>query len=284
MDAAIAKIILSQTMTTDNGSSRSQGEVHERVGDTVTESDADLICESFNNSVVRWLTDWNFPGAAYPKVWRKLESDPDVGILADTDTKLQGLGISLKPEAIASRYGDDYLIPERDDSPQLSGEQTTALINIVSSAKAGGWSPELVTGLINSALPVLTETAVAAITSNLGDAAGAETGDVPDPNLDGVEDESESEDDDSENEFAEQPDPIEPILAQLKPIGDATFTEWFTTIQGLMQESDNLAEFRDKLTDAYPDLDAESFKQAMLDSSIIAGMKGYSDAKGGRLD
>jgi hypothetical protein len=195
MDAAIAKIILSQTMTTDNGSSRSQAEVHQDVADSVIESDADLICESFNNSVVKWLTDWNFPGAAYPKVWRKLESDPDVGILADTDTKLQGLGISLKPEAIATRYGDDYLIPERDDSPQLSGEQTNALINIVSSAKAGGWSPELVTGLINSALPVLTETAVAAITSNLGDAIG---GDVPDPNLDEVEDESESEDDDAE--------------------------------------------------------------------------------------
>jgi hypothetical protein len=111
-----------------------------------------------------------------------------VGVLADTDTKLQGLGISLKPEAIATRYGDDYLIPERDDSPQLSGEQTTALINIVSSAKAGGWSPELVTGLINSALPVLTETAVAAITSNLGDAEqdGAEIQQEPSISLDQV--------------------------------------------------------------------------------------------------
>ena len=80
------------------------------------------------------------------------------------------------------------------------------------------------------------------------------------------------------SQFAEQPDPIEPNLAQLKPIGDATFTEWFTTLLGLMQESDNLVEFRDKLTDAYPDLDAESFKRAMLDASTIAGMKGYDDA------
>jgi hypothetical protein len=107
-------------------------------------------------------------------------------------------------------------------------------------------------------------------------------GDVPDVNLDEVEDESEKEDD-AVSEFTEQPDPIEPILTQLKPIGDATFTEWFTTIQGLMQESDNLVEFRDKLTDAYPDLDAESFKSAMLDASTIAGMSGYlaasTDAK-----
>jgi phage gp29-like protein len=74
-------------------------------------------------------------------------------------------------------------------------------------------------------------------------------------------------------------DPIDPILTQLKPIGDATFTEWFTTLQSLMQESDNLVEFREKLADAYPDLDASEFKQAMLDASLLAGLRGYDDAK-----
>jgi phage gp29-like protein len=79
----------------------------------------------------------------------------------------------------------------------------------------------------------------------------------------------------------EPDDPIDPILTQLKPIGDATFTEWFTTLQGLMQESDNLVEFRDKLVDAYSDLDSAQFKSAMLDASTIAGLQGYSDAKQG---
>jgi hypothetical protein len=79
-------------------------------------------------------------------------------------------------------------------------------------------------------------------------------------------------------EFAEQPDPIDPILTQLKPIGDATFTEWFITLQSLMQDSDNLTEFRDRLTDSYPDLNAGEFKQAMLDASVVAGMRGYDDA------
>lgn len=80
---------------------------------------------------------------------------------------------------------------------------------------------------------------------------------------------------DATTQFSEQPDPIDPILAQLKPIGDATFTEWFITLQGMMNESDNLVEFRDKLTEAYPTLDAAEFKSAMIDSSIIAGMSGY---------
>jgi phage gp29-like protein len=172
MDGAIAKIILSQTMTTDNGSSKSQAEVHENVADSIIESDADLLCESFNNSVARWLTDWNYPGAAYPQVRRKLEAAPDLGVLADTDTKLQGLGISLKPEAIAARYGEDYLIPENDESiPQLNSEQVNALVSIITNAKQGGWSAELVAGMINGAFPNWPDDAVAAITNNLGSGA-----------------------------------------------------------------------------------------------------------------
>jgi phage gp29-like protein len=84
---------------------------------------------------------------------------------------------------------------------------------------------------------------------------------------------------DSSVEFKTEDDPIDPILTQLKPIGDATFAEWFEQLQGLMQESDNLTEFRDKLTEAYPDLDASEFKQAMLDASLLASLKGYDDAK-----
>lgn len=90
---------------------------------------------------------------------------------------------------------------------------------------------------------------------------------------------AEIESDNPSAQFSEQPDPIDPILTQLKPIGDATFSDWFTSLQSLMQDSDNLAEFRDKLTDAYPDLDASEFKQAMLDASTLAGLRGYDDAK-----
>lgn len=182
MDGAIAKIILSQTMTTDDGSSLSQASVHESVKDEVIESDSDLLCESFNNSVAVWLTDWNYPGAAYPKVRRKIQADPDPATMADTDTKLQGLGISLKPEAIAAKYGEDYLVPDNADSiPQLNGEQVNALVSIITNAKQGGWSAELVAGMINGAFPNWPDDAVSAITKNLGDPTGG-VGQIPDPN------------------------------------------------------------------------------------------------------
>ena len=59
MDKAISKVVLSQTMTTDDGSSRAQAQVHQGVADHVIKSDADLLCESFNRGPVTWLTEWN---------------------------------------------------------------------------------------------------------------------------------------------------------------------------------------------------------------------------------
>jgi phage gp29-like protein len=85
-------------------------------------------------------------------------------------------------------------------------------------------------------------------------------------------------DDTAQFSSPEQPDPIDPILTQLKPIGDATFAEWFTQLRDLMDDSKDLVEFRDRLTDAYPNLDSAQFKSAMLDASTIAGMRGYLDA------
>ena len=67
MDATIAKVVLGQTMTTDDGSSLSQAEVHSQVRDDIIEADARLINDSFNRSVIRWLVDWNFPGPPTPR-------------------------------------------------------------------------------------------------------------------------------------------------------------------------------------------------------------------------
>lgn len=108
MDAAIAKIVLSQTMTTENGSSRSQAEVHKGVADWVVKSDADLLCGSFNRTVARWLTEWNFPGAAIPSVWRHTEPPEDLNSRAERDAKIITLGYEPTEEYIEETYGPGW--------------------------------------------------------------------------------------------------------------------------------------------------------------------------------
>ena len=112
MDAAISKTILSQTMTTDSGSSLSQAQVHEGVASRLLKRDADLLCHSFNRSVIRWLVDWNYPGAAYPKVWRKIDPAADLKGLADRDKVLFDMGFKLTPEKVLEVYGEGYAYSE----------------------------------------------------------------------------------------------------------------------------------------------------------------------------
>lgn len=108
MDDAIAKIVLSQTMTTEDGSSRAQAQVHNGVAMRVVKSTADRLCGSFNRGPVSWLTEWNFPGAALPKVWRNTEPAEDMTARAKRDGEIYKLGYEPTDEYIRETYGDGW--------------------------------------------------------------------------------------------------------------------------------------------------------------------------------
>lgn len=119
MDAAIAKVILSQTMTTDNGSSRSQAEVHADVKLEVVKSDSDLLSASFAE-VARWWTDLNFGAdVAAPRVMRQVEEEADVKETAETDEALDRLGWQRTDESFSDTYGEGY---ERKPKGEVPGK------------------------------------------------------------------------------------------------------------------------------------------------------------------
>lgn len=107
-DRAIVKIILSQTMTTEDGSSLAQAQVHERVAGAVSRSDEALLMESFCRGPATWLTDWNFPGAATPIVYRDFDEAEDMKALAETDKTLFDMGWRPTADRIREIYGEGY--------------------------------------------------------------------------------------------------------------------------------------------------------------------------------
>ena len=117
MDAAIAKVVLSQTMTTDDGSSRAQADVHFDVRQEVVKADSDLICNSFNCGPAVWLTEWNFPGAKPPKVWRRVEDDPDLKPQAERDKLLHEIGFEPTDQYVHETYGDGFVRRQEPDPP-----------------------------------------------------------------------------------------------------------------------------------------------------------------------
>jgi phage gp29-like protein len=90
MDKQISKRVLGQTATTEGtpgklGNEDAQSDVRQ----DYLESDAGLLCECLNETVVRWLVDYNFPGVTqYPKLEIRVQEEKDLKPQAERDKTL----------------------------------------------------------------------------------------------------------------------------------------------------------------------------------------------------
>jgi phage gp29-like protein len=109
MDAAIAKVILGQTASTQGTPGRlGNDELQADVRLDLVKADADLVCESFNRSIGTWLTEWNFPGAAVPTVYRDVEPTEDANKRAERDKTIFDMGFRPTLKHITDTYGGEW--------------------------------------------------------------------------------------------------------------------------------------------------------------------------------
>lgn len=109
MDATIQKVVLGQTASTQGTTGRlGNDDLQSEVRDDIIKADADLICESFNLGPARWLTEWNFPGAAIPRVYRVTEESDDLDKLAERDERLARIGYKPSLHRIERVFGEGY--------------------------------------------------------------------------------------------------------------------------------------------------------------------------------
>lgn len=109
MNAAIAKVVLGHTGSTDSTPGKLGGESNAAdVREDLINADADLVCESFNQGPARWLTEWNFPGAAVPRVWRRTEPKADLKEVSEYQKNVFDMGYKPKLGYIADTYGGEW--------------------------------------------------------------------------------------------------------------------------------------------------------------------------------
>jgi phage gp29-like protein len=92
-DGAINKVIGGHSASQDATPGRLGGEDMGRTvrADLVT-ADSDILNASANATWVRWVTEWSFPGAAAPKIWRRMDEDEDLGQRAEREAKVYTMG------------------------------------------------------------------------------------------------------------------------------------------------------------------------------------------------
>lgn len=117
MDNAITKLVLGQLMTSEAMGGQYKADVQDSVKDDLVKADSDLICDSFNRSVVQWLCDWNFPGAAYPTVWRQTEEPEDLNQKAERYAKMFTVGYRPTLDQVEEDFGGDWELVDQPADP-----------------------------------------------------------------------------------------------------------------------------------------------------------------------
>jgi phage gp29-like protein len=108
MDQAIAKVGIGNVMLTEATAGQYKADVQAGAALDIVKADADLLCESFNRGPARWLTEWNYPGAAPPRVYRVLDQPEDLKSRAERDETITRMGFRPKLAYIIETYGGEW--------------------------------------------------------------------------------------------------------------------------------------------------------------------------------
>lgn len=132
MDRQISKAVLGQTASTEGTPGKlGNDDVQENVRQDILKADADLLAECLNDTLVKWLVDYNFPDVkVYPKLWIRTEEEKDLKALAERDETLTSkIGLP-----VGKRYFyETYAIPEPEESEELVASQPSGFPSFTES-------------------------------------------------------------------------------------------------------------------------------------------------------
>ena len=127
LDRQLTTTILGQSSTTDQGPWRGTAEVQKDVRDETVAADCRLLDSALNCTIARWLTAWNFAGAAFPRIRRDTSPPEDLDARATREeTIARTTGLRPTQAHIEEVYGGEWVAPEArgiQEAPEARGIQ-----------------------------------------------------------------------------------------------------------------------------------------------------------------
>lgn len=119
IDKQISKIVVGQTMTSDDGSSLGQAKIHNEVRLDILRADCKQLAQTINRDLIRPFVDLNFgPQDVYPRIEIPVPDPEDIAALSTSLAELVPLGLKVKQVEIREKLGlsdpgddDDVLVP-----------------------------------------------------------------------------------------------------------------------------------------------------------------------------
>lgn len=117
-DKQVSKVVLGQTMTSDDGASMAQAKVHDDVKDDITKADCRQLMASIVRDLIRPFIDLNWgPQEVYPKVRFEYEDTADQEAASRTVKTLAEAGVLIPMWWVRDRFG----IPEPEAGDETIG-------------------------------------------------------------------------------------------------------------------------------------------------------------------
>jgi len=173
IDKQISKLVLGQTMTTDEGSSRSQSETHDKVRGDVADSDIQQVVDTLNSALTVPYIDLNFgKQSEYPRIDIFKPDEKNIEQIISAIEKLGPQGLKVKADEIRSlvglsnpEEGDDVIggkAPVENNTPDFSGMLNTESkisLNNAENSSANDSVDDLAADNINGYIAVSDEIA-----------------------------------------------------------------------------------------------------------------------------
>lgn len=120
VDEQTSKAVLGQTMTSDNGSSNAQAQVHDEVRHDILRSDARKIAQPLNRDLVKPFVDLNFgPQENYPQLVFPVDEPEDIDLLVKSVERLSNVGVTFKQTELRAKL--KLSDPDDDDAVTSPG-------------------------------------------------------------------------------------------------------------------------------------------------------------------
>ncbi|MAY75231.1 MAG: hypothetical protein CMJ31_11030 [Phycisphaerae bacterium] len=118
VDEQTSKAVLGQTMTSDNGSSMAQAQVHNEVRHDVAQSDARSVSGTLNRDLVKPYVDLNYGvQERYPRLSIDVEEVEDTDMIMKNAFRMISQGLRVKQSELRSKLG----FSEPDDDDEVIG-------------------------------------------------------------------------------------------------------------------------------------------------------------------
>lgn len=115
LDKQVSKAVIGQTMTTDEGSSRAQSEIHDEVRLDIRRADAKQIGTTVNRDLIAPFVAFNFgPDVAVPVVSWPVEDPEDVQAFTEAVARMVPLGQPVAVADVAAKMG--IRVPEAGEA------------------------------------------------------------------------------------------------------------------------------------------------------------------------